>query len=65
MGRIKSTFVKTSARKIYSKNQNEFTADFNKNKEILERYAKIPSKRLKNTISGYITRLKKREETLD
>jgi small subunit ribosomal protein S17e len=59
MGRIKSTFVKSSARKIYGKGGDEFTSDFAKNKKIVEKYAAVPSKKLKNTIAGYITRLKK------
>lgn len=62
MGRIKSTFVKSSATKIYNKGSDEFTEDFTKNKEIVTRYANIPSKRLKNTIVGYITRLVRNSE---
>jgi len=59
MGRIKSTFVKSSAQKIYNKGAEEFTEDFEANKSIIEKYAVVPSKKLRNTISGYITRLKK------
>ena len=59
MGRIKSTFVKTSAKKIYDKGQGEFTTDFETNKGLVEKYAVVPSKKMKNTIVGYITRLKK------
>ncbi|MFW6233553.1 MAG: 30S ribosomal protein S17e [Nanoarchaeota archaeon] len=62
MGRIKSTFVKTSAKKIYKKAPQEFCENFNKNKEIVENYANIPSSKLKNTIVGYITRLKKQDK---
>ena len=61
MGRIKSTFVKTSAKKIYAKGKEEFTADFNANKAIAEKHATVPSKKLRNTIVGYITRLSKRD----
>ena len=57
MGRIKSTFVKTSARKIYKAGKEEFTINFTHNKEIVDKHAKVPSKKLKNTITGYITRL--------
>jgi small subunit ribosomal protein S17e len=62
MGRIKTTFVKTSGQKIYEEGKDDFTTDFAKNKEIVEKYAKIPSKKLRNTIVGYITRLVKREQ---
>ncbi len=61
MGRIKSTFVKTSAKKIYNKNKEEFTQDFDQNKSIVDKYATIPSKKMKNAILGYIVRLKKQD----
>lgn len=56
MGRIKSTFVKSSASRIYERGKEEFTTDFEKNKELVMEYAEIPSKRLRNSIAGYITR---------
>ncbi len=59
MGRIKSTFVKSSAQKIYKKAKSEFDTDFEKNKVTVEKYAKIPSKRLRNSLVGHITRLAK------
>ncbi len=62
MGRIKSTFVKSSAVKIHSKGKEEFTTDFDKNKEIVSKYAMIPSKKLRNTIVGYITRIVKKAQ---
>ena len=62
MGRVKSRFVKASGQKIYEKGKEEFTEDFAKNKEIVDKYAVIPSKRMKNTVVGHITRLKKSEE---
>ena len=60
MGRVKSTFVKASATKIYEKGSEEFTDNFEKNKGIVEKYAIIPSKKLRNTTVGYITRLVKK-----
>lgn len=61
MGRIKSTFVKSSANKIYKEGKEEFTGDFNKNKEVVVKYADIPSKKLRNTVVGYVTRIKKKD----
>lgn len=60
MGRIKSRFVKSSAKKIYDKSNSELSEDFQKNKEVAGKYAQIPSKKLRNTIVGQLTRLKKR-----
>jgi len=62
MGRIKSTFVKRSASKILKKGSGEFTEDFEKNKIVTDKYAKIPSKKLRNSIVGYITRIVKNSE---
>ncbi len=61
MGRIKSRFVKSSGSRIYEKVKPEITQDFEKNKEIIAKYADIPSKRLRNSIVGYVTRLQKHE----
>jgi ribosomal protein S17E len=65
MGRIKSTFVKSSAQKIYKKAEAECTNDFDKNKEVVAKHAEIPSKRLRNSIVGYITRLVKKSEAAE
>jgi small subunit ribosomal protein S17e len=62
MGRIKSRFVKSSSERIFQRGKEEFTEDFDKNKEIVTKYADIPSKKLRNTIVGYITRLAKKQE---
>ena len=62
MGRIKTRYVKANGEKIYEKGKEEFTESFDKNKEIVVKFAKIPSKRMRNTIVGYITRLAKRSE---
>lgn len=63
MGRIKSTFVKSSAEKIYKKAPEEFSADFDKNKEVAAKYAEIPSKKMRNAVVGYITRLFKNAQS--
>ncbi len=65
MGRIKSTFVKSSARKIYKKAESEVSTDFDKNKEVVAKHAEVPSKRLRNSIVGYITRLAKKAEVAE
>ena len=42
----------------------EFKETFEENKKIIERFAEIKSKKLRNIIAGYITRLVKMKETL-
>lgn len=60
MGRIKTRFVKASGDKIFKKGAEEFTESFDENKEIVKKYAEIPSKRMRNTVVGHITRLAKK-----
>lgn len=58
MGRIKTTFVKHIGQELYEKHGDKFTTDFSKNKQVLKQLAEIKSKKLMNTITGYITSLK-------
>lgn len=60
MGRIRTTLVKTASEKIYSKDKDKFSKNFEKNKKQVEKIAQINSKKLKNTITGYITKLVKK-----
>lgn len=59
MGRIKTTAIKSKGQKIFSKHKDEFTSDYAKNKEKLKELTIIPSKKIRNVLAGYITRLKK------
>jgi small subunit ribosomal protein S17e len=61
MGRIKTTMIKNIGEKIYKEYKDEFTTDFEKNKEIVKKYVGIPSKKLRNIVAGYVTRLKEIE----
>ena len=64
MGRIKTKAVKRVTRELVKNHFDEFTEDFDENKIIVEKYADIPSKKLRNIISGYVTRQVKSRETL-
>jgi small subunit ribosomal protein S17e len=61
MGRVKTRMVKIIGEKLYREHKDEFTTEFEKNKEIVKKYVDIPSKKLRNVVAGYVTRLKKRE----
>lgn len=54
MGRIKSALIKRTAKALL-KEENKFNQGFNNNKKILG--SSMPSKRLRNRIAGYITRI--------
>lgn len=58
MGRVKSALIKRTARALL-KEKNKFEIPFEPNKNLLGR--SMPSKRLRNRIAGYITRLKRND----
>lgn len=62
MGRIKTTFVKRKTQELLKAHGDMFTADFIQNKQIAAKTTTIFSKKLRNTLAGYITRLKKKEQ---
>ncbi len=60
MGRIKTKFIKRKTRELLKQHGDNFTADFTENKKVADRYTKVQSKKLRNIIAGYMTRLKKK-----
>jgi small subunit ribosomal protein S17e len=61
MGRIKTSFIKHVSKDFLEKNSDKFSDDFGKNKEALEQLVSFESKRMRNSVAGYITSLKKQE----
>lgn len=59
MGRIKTQLVKRMTRKLIEDYPEEVTTDFNKNKEVVSQHLPEQSKKIRNTIAGYATRLAK------
>ena len=59
MGRIKTQMTKRISLTLFREHGNEFKKDFEENKDIVARFADIPSKKIRNIIAGYITRLVK------
>jgi small subunit ribosomal protein S17e len=62
MGRIKTQLIKRSTEEILEKSPGDFSKDFTENKRVLDSKVKISSKKMRNVIAGYVTRLKKREQ---
>ncbi len=58
MGKIKSKLVKRSSENLL-KEGIEFTENFEGNKKILK--DTMPSKKIRNQMAGFLTRLKKQE----
>lgn len=61
MGRIKTKLIKALTNEVYDKYKEEFTTDFEENKQVLNSVQDDASKKLRNTIAGYATRMKKRD----
>ena len=62
MGRIKTQQIKRVTLQLIKEHGSEFKKDFSKNKELVEQFVDIKSKKLRNVVAGYVTRLKKTEE---
>ena len=60
MGRVRTKTVKKSAKVIVEKYYSRLTLDFQVNKKVCDEIAVLPSKRMRNKIAGYVTRLMKR-----
>lgn len=59
MGKIKSKMIKRSTRELMKKGI-KFSDDFDKNKKILGK--SMPSKKIRNQLAGYASRLKKQSK---
>ena len=64
MGRIKTKAVKRITEDLVSSHNEEFTEDFDENKKVVEKYIDVPSTKLRNIITGYVTRLVKSRENI-
>ena len=62
MGRIKTKLIKRVTLSIFNRHRDEFKPDFKENKEIVAKFADIPSKKIRNIIAGYVTRLVKQKQ---
>jgi len=62
MGRIKTTLIKRNVQELIQKYPDKFTNDFNENKKIVTETTELHSKKLRNVMAGYITRLVKNKK---
>lgn len=61
MGRVKTTLVKGVAKKLIREHGQEFTSEFGRNKELVNKYTTVSSAKLRNMIAGYAARLIKQK----
>ncbi len=62
MGRIKTKLVKRTARKLFDIYKDKFKPNFEENKKVVQEVAEFNSKKLKNVVTGYITKLVKQNK---
>ena len=58
LGKVRTDTVKRTSRELIKKFPERFTGDFESDKQVVNDLVTTPSKRLRNRIAGYITRLK-------
>ncbi len=61
MGRIKTQKIKRATFDLIGQHKDDFKKDYAENKKVLSGFADIKSKKLKNMIAGYVTRLMKKD----
>lgn len=61
MGRIKTRKVKAITMDLLEQNKEQFGTDFNANKLKVNELTNVSSKKLRNIIAGYATRLMKND----
>jgi len=63
VGRIKTKLVKRVTKQLVEEHKEEFSEDYNKNKEVLKKYVIIKSPKIRNVIAGYAARLIKQSKS--
>lgn len=59
MGRIKTSRIKRVTEEVIERFGNELTNDYSKNKVIINNHLITQSKKIKNIVAGYATRITK------
>ncbi|MAE13801.1 30S ribosomal protein S17e [Candidatus Woesearchaeota archaeon] len=61
MGRIKTQLIKRTTNELLAKHRDKFSTDFSENKAKVQELTDMQSKKLRNTVAGYVTRQMKVE----
>jgi small subunit ribosomal protein S17e len=57
MGKIRPRYIKRAAEELISRYGDKASKDFEANKELVNAVARVPSKRIRNKIAGYVTHI--------
>ena len=61
MGRVRPTYIKRVAIELVRNHPDRFTDDFDHNKVVVDELTDVDSITMRNRITGYVTRFRKRE----
>ncbi len=64
MGRIKTTLIKRLTLKLYNEYKDQFKEDYEHNKRLVQELIDVESKKIRNVIAGYLTRLIKEKKEI-
>jgi len=62
MGRIKTQMIKRLTFQLLREYRGEMTETFDENKVAVQRHLGVTSKKIRNTVAGYVTRQMRRHE---
>ncbi len=57
LGKVRTVLIKRLSRELVERYSDSFSTDFDQNKEVVDELLSNTTKRLRNRIAGYITRL--------
>lgn len=58
MGRVRTIMIKKTARELVQMSPERFSTDYEENKKVVDELLNSTTKRVRNRIAGYVTRLK-------
>jgi len=58
LGRVRTEIIKKTARELFEANPQRFSVDYEENKKAVDELVNSKTKRVRNRIAGYVTRLK-------
>jgi len=64
MRRIKTALIKRITHQLVREHKPDLKKDFAENKQAVEEFVDVRSKKMRNVIAGYVTRLMKRKEEI-
>ena len=57
MGRVRTEMVKKLAKELFQVHHDKFSTDYEANKKAVDQFADSKTKRVRNRVAGYVTRL--------